>query len=459
MRYRFTDNFWFGCAESATQTEGFCAAGGKTPSNWDHAFKSSTHRFFNQTGPEETRGFWQNYREDIQLMRETGINSYRTSLSWARLMPDGYHLDEAAAAGYRDIILCLKEAGIEPVITLMHFDLPFLMQQKGGWLSAQVVDAFVRYAETCFDQFGDLVSHWITFNEPIVPVEGGYLYDFHYPFKRDFASAARAAFNTQLAHARAVNLFHERRYAGKIGIVLNLTPSYPRSEHPADVYAAEIADLFFNKSFLEPSLNGRYPEKLIALLKHYDQLPVVSEDDLQIIAHARVDMLGVNYYHPRRVQARQTAINPASPFMPDWFFDAYEMPGRIMNTSRGWEIYPQGIYDILTDLRLNYGNIPVFISENGMGVENEERWIEAGQVNDAYRIDFIRQHLIAVHQAINEGSHCFGYHCWTFIDNWSWLNGYKNRYGLYRLDLKNMQRTPKASAQWYAALIKNNGLN
>lgn len=456
MKKSFPENFWWGCAESAAQTEG----GVNTDvvmTNWQHWYKQQPDRFYQQHGPQHARNSPSRYKQDVALMRETGLNSYRTSISWARLMPDGKNADPTAVEYYRDFIHQLVSNGIEPVITLMHFDLPFLQQLQGGWTNRSVVDAFAEYAALCFKLFGGEVKHWITFNEPIVPVEGGYLYDFHYPNQRNFKAAAQAAFFTQLAHAKAVNAFRASGQSGRIGIVLNLTPSYPRSENPADKKAAYLADLFFNQSFLDPSLKGHYPPELVELLKSHGQLPDYTQKDLNEIAEARIDMLGVNYYHPRRVQAKLHGVHPDAPFMPEWFFDNYEMPGRRMNPYRGWEIYPQGIYDILTRLRENYQNIPCFISENGMGVENEQRFIRDNIVEDDYRIEFMQDHLSSIHQAINEGSACFGYHCWTFIDNWSWMNAYKNRYGLYRYDPEDGKISPKRSARWYQRLIKNNG--
>jgi 6-phospho-beta-glucosidase len=215
--------------------------------------------------------------------------------------------------------------------------------------------------------------------------------------------------------------------------------------------------LFFNRSFLDPAVKGEYPAELVELLKQYDQLPHCEAGDAELLAQGKVDLLGVNYYQPRRVKARANAVNPGSPFMPEWFFDYYEMPGRKMNPHRGWEIYEKGIYDILTNLRDNYGNIPSYISENGMGVEGEEKFLVDGQIQDAYRIDFIRNHLQWLHRGINENCACKGYHLWTFIDNWSWSNAYKNRYGFVQLDLATQKRTVKKSGEWFADVSRNNG--
>lgn len=459
MQYRFPDTFWWGSASSAPQAEGASLQGGKAPTIWDHWFATSPSRFHQQVGPADTSTFYQHFRDDIALMAQIGHNSFRTSISWARLLPEGRgEPNPEAVSFYHAMLDELLANGITPFINLFHFDMPMSMQEQGGWESREVVDAFAEFAATCFQLFGGKVKHWFTFNEPIVPVEGGYLYDFHYPNVVDFRRAATVAYHTMLAHAKAVQAYRGQGQDGQIGIILNLTPSYPRSQHPADLKAANIADLMFNRSFLDPAVKGEYPAELVALLREYDQLPVCEPGDRALLAAGKVDLLGVNYYQPRRVKARSNAVNPASPFMPEWFFDYYEMPGRKMNPHRGWEIYEQGIYDILVNLRDHYGNIPCFISENGMGVEGEEKFLgEDGQIQDDYRIAFVSDHLRWVHKGIGEGCQCLGYHLWTFIDNWSWSNAYKNRYGFVRLDLASGERRIKKSGKWFADVSRNGG--
>ncbi|WP_415870381.1 glycoside hydrolase family 1 protein [Aeromonas caviae] len=459
MQFRFPDTFWWGSASSAPQAEGASLQGGKAPTIWDHWFAIEPNRFHQQVGPADTSTFYQHFRDDIALMQEIGHNSFRTSISWARLLPQGRgEPNPEAVRFYHAMLDELLARGITPFINLFHFDMPMSMQEQGGWESRKVVDAFAEFAATCFRLFGGKVKHWFTFNEPIVPVEGGYLYDFHYPNVVDFRRAATVAYHTMLAHAKAVQAYRAQGQDGQIGIILNLTPSYPRSQHPADLKAANIADLFFNRSFLDPAVKGEYPTELVALLREYDQLPASEPEDRALLAAGKVDLLGVNYYQPRRVKARSNAVNPASPFMPEWFFDYYDMPGRKMNPHRGWEIYEKGIYDILVNLRDHYGNIPCFISENGMGVEGEEKFLgEQGQIQDDYRIAFIRDHLSWVHKGIGEGCQCLGYHLWTFVDNWSWSNAYKNRYGFVRLDLATGERRIKKSGEWFADVSRNGG--
>ncbi len=455
---KFPEGFWWGSATSGPQAEGAALLEGKSKSIWDHWFTEQPERFNDQIGPQDASTFYQNWKEDIALMVTLGHNSFRTSIQWSRLIPDGTgKVNEKAVIFYNNVIDELIANKIDPFINLFHFDMPMCMQELGGWESREVINAYARYARICFELFGDRVKKWFTFNEPVVPVEAGYLYNLHYPNIVDFRRAAKVAFGTMLAHAKAVKAYRELLCTGQIGIILNLTPAYPRSQHPADVKAAKIVDLFFNKSFLDPATKGKYPEELIQLLAEYDQLPEVKEGDIELITEGIVDLLGVNYYMPTRVKARDSLPNPASPFMPEWFFDRYEMPNCKMNNYRGWEIYEKGIYDILTDLRLNYANIPCFISENGMGVANEERFLVNEQIQDNYRIEFVKDHLNWLHRAIAEGSNCLGYHLWTFIDCWSWANSYKNRYGWISLDLKTQKRTLKKSGVWFAQVSKDNG--
>lgn len=460
LEYKFPNGFWWGTATSGPQCEGAADIELKGKSIWDYWYEESPERFHNGVGPENTSTFYSNYKEDIKLLKETGHNSFRTSIQWSRLIPNGVgEVNQKAVEFYNNVIDELIANDVMPMINLFHFDMPMSMQEKGGWENREVVDAYVEYAKVCFELFGDRIKHWITFNEPIVPVEGGYLYNFHYPAVIDGKRAVQVAYNTIIANAKAVEAYKSLDLDGEIGIVLNLTPSYPRStENEADVKAAHIADLFFNRSFLDPSVKGEIPEELIEILRESNVLPQVEDGDLELIKNNIIDFLGVNYYQPRRIKAKESDTDFGGVFMPDLYFDNYEMPGRKMNPYRGWEIYEKGIYDICINLRDNYGNIPFYISENGMGVEGEEAYINAdGVVEDDYRIEFIKDHLRWLCKGIEEGANCKGYHLWTFIDCWSWTNAYKNRYGLIALDLATQKRTIKKSGRWFNELSQNGG--
>lgn len=461
MDYQFPAGFWWGSAASGPQTEGVFEGDGKGASIWDYWYQQEPEKFFNGVGPEKTSQVYTRYQEDIQLMKETGHTTFRTSIQWSRLFPQGKgEVNQKAVDFYNAYIDELIANGIEPFMNLYHFDMPMALQEKGGWLNRETVDAYVAFAQTCFTLFGDRVKKWFTHNEPIVPVEGGYLYQFHYPNEINMKHAVQVGFHETLASAKAIKVYHEMNLGGEIGIILNLTPSYPRDENdPEDFKAAQIADAFFNRSFLDPAVKGTFPEELVTIVKELDMVPAMEADDLQTIRENTIDLLGINYYQPRRIMKKESPIDQAKSPMPDDYFDNYDMPNKKMNPYRGWEIYEKGIYDILTNTRENYGNIKCYISENGMGVEGEERFVNAdGVIEDDYRIEFVSDHLKYVHQAIQEGTNCVGYHMWTCMDNWSWTNAYKNRYGFISVDLANdAKRTVKKSGRWFKEVSDNNG--
>ncbi|MDO5779690.1 MAG: glycoside hydrolase family 1 protein [Clostridium sp.] len=461
-KYIFPENFWWGSATSGPQSEGTFNKPHK--SVFDYWYEIEPEAFFDKVGPEVTSNFYNSYKEDLAMLKEIGLNSFRTSIQWTRLIKDleTGEPDEDGIRFYNDVINETIKNGMIPVMNLHHFDLPVELYDKyGGWTSKHVVELFVKFAETAFKLFSDRVKYWTTFNEPMVVVEGQYLYEFHYPKLVDGAKAVQAMYNINLASAKAIKKFKElgcREDNGKIGIVLNLTPAYPRSNSKEDLYASKVADTIFNYSFLDPAVKGQFPSLLIDLLKEDNILWETTEEELQIIKDNTIDFLGVNYYQPRRVKAKESEVDNIKGWMPEKYFDYYDMPGKRMNPYRGWEIYPQSMYDIAINIRDNYNNIPWYISENGMGVEGEEKYIgEDGSIQDDYRIEFFEEHLQYLHKGIEEGSNCFGYHSWTPIDCWSWCNAYKNRYGYISVDLDTQKKTIKKSGTWIKEVSLNNG--
>lgn len=459
-KLQFPDQFWWGAATSGPQTEG---AFDKVHENvMDYWYRVRPEDFYNQVGPDVASDFYHTYPSDLQLMKQVGFNSFRTSIQWSRLIRDFEtgEADEKAVEFYRHLIQETKKQGMKLVLNLHHFDMPIeLLEQYGGWESKHVVDLFVKFAKTCFELFGEDVDYWTTFNEPMVIPEAGYLYGFHYPNKIGYGKeAVQIIYNINLASAKVIQLYRQLKLEGKIGIILNLTPAYPRSSSPEDVAASQFTDDFFNRSFLEPAVNGYFPQTLVEVLEKDGVLWEASDEELAIIQESKIDFLGVNYYHPKRVQAPVASDKQYDSWMPDRYFSEYEWEERRMNPYRGWEIYPQAIYDIAKNVQENYGNIPWFISENGMGVEAEERFKGAdGVIQDDYRIEFYEEHLAWLHKAIEEGSNCFGYHTWTAFDCWSWNNAYKNRYGFISIDLATQKRTIKKSGHWYKRVSDENG--
>ncbi|WP_394899355.1 glycoside hydrolase family 1 protein [Clostridium paraputrificum] len=458
-KYVFPENFWWGSATSGPQSEG--RFNKKHDSVFDYWYDIEPEAFFDRVGPNIASNFYNSYKDDLAMLKEIGLNSFRTSIQWTRLIKDFEtgEADEDAIRFYNDVIdECIKNDMI-PVMNLHHFDIPVDLYDKyGGWESKHVVDLFVRFAETAFKLFGDRVKYWTTFNEPIVVVEGEYLYQFHYPKLVDGKKAVQVLYNLNLASAKVIEAYRKQGQDGKIGIILNLTPSYPRSNDSKDLEAAKFADDFFNNSFLDPAIKGEFPKGLVSTLEKDNVLWNSTEEEMSIIKNNTIDFLGVNYYQPRRVKAREVEFDNRNGWMPGKYFENYEMPGRRMNPYRGWEIYPQCMYDIAINIRDNYNNIPWYISENGMGVEGEERYINnEGIIEDDYRIEFFEEHLQYLHKGIVEGSNCFGFHSWTSIDCWSWSNAYKNRYGYIAVDLPTQIKTIKKSGRWIKEVSQNNG--
>ncbi|MEG0553389.1 MAG: glycoside hydrolase family 1 protein, partial [Carnobacterium sp.] len=275
----FPDHFLWGAAASAPQTEGAASIDGKSATTWDKWFEMNPEKFEGHIGPKDTSNVYEQYLEDVQLMEDMNLNSYRTSISWARLLPDGKTLNQKAVDFYRNYFVSMIEKGVEPIVNLFHFDMPWWLMEKGGWESRESVEAFGYYAKVAFEQFGDLVQNWTTFNEPIVHVECGYLFEFHYPAVVDFKRAVQVGYHTVMAHVQAVEEFRKSGHKGEVGIILNLTPIFSKSNAPGDIAAKEAADELIVKSFLDPVVLGRVSPKLIELLKENDLLPVTQEGD------------------------------------------------------------------------------------------------------------------------------------------------------------------------------------
>lgn len=461
MNLQFPKEFYWGAATSGPQSEGRF---NKQHANvFDYWYEIEPESFYGQVGPDTASNFYNSYKEDIQLMKQTGLNSLRISIQWTRLIDDfeTASLNQDGVNFYNNVINELIANDIKPFINLHHFDLPVELYDKyGGWESKYVVDLFVKFAEQCFILFGDRVTEWFTHNEPMVVVDGQYLYEFHYPKVVDGKKAVQVAYNLQLASSKTVAKFKEvnTNSEGQIGIILNLTPSYPASEDEADKKAAKIANLWINQLFLDPSVLGEYPADLLELLEHDGVLFEATEAELSIIKHNTVDILGVNFYHPHRVKQPDVSPNSLSfNWMPNKYYEDYDMPGRRMNIDRGWEIYPKALYDIALNIKENYGNITWFVAENGMGVSNEELFEnEAGVIQDDYRINFITEHLSELHKGIEAGSNCVGYHLWTPIDCWSWSNAYKNRYGFVSNNIHTQVKTIKKSGHWFKQVADHN---
>ena len=347
-----------------------------------------------------------------------------------------------------------REAGLEPFVNLYHFDMPTYLFDRGGWESREVVEAYAHYADVAFREFGQEIKYWFTFNEPIVEPEQRYQEGVWFPQLHDFNRARTVQYHISLAHALAVANYRKAydkgavRADAKIGMINCFTPVYTK-ENPseADLEAVRMTSGINNRWWLDLITKGELPADVLdSLAEGGVKLPFRAGDQ-EILKQGVVDWLGCNYYHPTRVQAPASKIDQYG--LPH-FADEYVWPDAVMNKSRGWEIYPKGLYDFGMDCAKNYPDLEWFVSENGIGIMDEYKNRDAeGTIQDDYRVDFVRQHLEWVAKAIDEGAKCRGYHYWAVIDNWSWANAFKNRYGFVEVDLMDgYQRRLKKSAAW-----------
>ncbi len=458
MKYQFADGFLWGASSSGVQSEG--KTDKANSSIWEYWFEQNPELFYKKLSNYVACDTYRRYEEDVELMQAINMNSFRTSIQWSRLIKNltTGEVDTNAVEFYRNYFKAIKAANIHLVINLYHFDMPTRLElEHQGFYSKDVVELYVNYAKTCFDLLDEYVDMWTTFNEPIVPVEGGYLYGFHYPSKHDPKMAIQVGYNTLLAHAKAVEIYHQGTYQHEIGCILNLTPVYPASNKREDIDAAKAADAIFNRSFVDPIVKGEFNPVLNEILNEHKLMPEYTEDELAVIKNNPVDFIGLNYYVPRRAQAPNKRVTNL--WLPEWHFEAYIDPNGRFNPHRdNNEIYPKALYDIAKDVQNNYGNIKWYLAEIGISMTNELELIdENGIINDEFRTELFKEHMVELHRAISEGSNCFGVHQWTFIDNWSWLNSHKRRYGFYHLDLETRNRIVKRHGLWFKELVKNNG--
>lgn len=450
-------DFILGAAASAWQTEGWSGKKAGQDSWLDLWYKNDRHVWHNGYGPAVATDFINRYREDVALMKQAGLTHYRTSINWSRFLTDYENatVDEEYAAYYDALFDEMHRQGIEPMICLEHYELPgVLLETYGGWGSKHVVELFVRYAEKVFERYHTKVTRWFSFNEPIVVQTRVYLDALRWPYEQNTSTWMQWNHHKVLATAKVVKLFREKGYRGSVGCILNPEVTYPRSRAPHDIRAAEMYDLFYNRVFLDPLVHGYYPQALFTLLEQHQVSWDYTPEELALIADNTVDELGINLYYPHRVKAPSRAWHPETPFHPAYYYEPFELPGRRMNKSRGWEIYPRIIYDMAMRIKNDYRNIRWFVAESGMGVENEAQFRNRdGIIEDNYRIDFISEHLYYTLLAREEGANCHGYMLWAFTDNVSPMNAFKNRYGLIEIGLEdNRARRAKKSAAWFRQL-------
>lgn len=447
-------DFFFGSAMSGPQTEGCWNQGGKLPNVWDLWSMKDLGAFHNRIGSYAGNDFMARYEEDLALMKSLGLNSYRTSIQWSRLLDQDGHINQTGAEWYHRLFKASADAGLDVFINLYHFDMPAYLFERGGWENREVVEAYANYAEQAFKEFGQEIRYWFTFNEPIVEPEQRYQEGVWYPNLHSFVRARAVQYNISLAHALATARFKTARDHGlvradaKIGLINCFTPTYTKEDPTAeDLEAVRMTSGLNNRWWLDLVTKGQLPHDVIEMLQQRNIALPVRTGDEELLKEGVVDWLGCNYYHPTRVQAPQ---HEKDAFGNPHFADTYVWPDAQVNKSRGWEIYPKGIYDFGMQLAKDYPSLEFFISENGIGIQDEGQYRDPnGVIQDDYRIDFVRAHLQWIAKAIQEGAHIRGYHYWAVIDNWSWANAFKNRYGFVEVDLEhNYDRRLKKSAHW-----------
>ncbi|MDO9170852.1 MAG: GH1 family beta-glucosidase [bacterium] len=440
----FPAGFLWGAATSAYQIEGSPLADGAGPSNW-HVFSHTPGCTHDGDTGDVACDHYRLWRQDVDLMAGMGLNAYRFSVAWSRVQPDGRGaVNPAGLAFYDRLVDGLLERGLTPNLTLYHWDLPEALEAAGGWTNPEIVDRFADYARVLARALGDRVGMWSTLNEPWVVVDAGYLHGVHAPGRHDPAAAMRAAHHLLLAHGAAVRAVREESPRARVGIVVNIEPKYPASADPADVAATARADAAMNRLYLDPLLLGRYPEEMPAI--YGNAWPDHPAGDFALIREP-LDFLGINYY--TRAVVRHDDGVP--------FLRAVSVPQPdVEHTDLSWEVHPASLTLMLLWIRERYGSIPLYITENGAAFPDPDTSPREG-LDDRRRVAYFRGHLRALREAIAHGADVRGYFAWSLLDNFEWACGYAKRFGIIHVDFATQKRTPKASARYYAEVVRTNG--
>jgi beta-glucosidase len=441
--------FMWGVATSAHQIEGAIEADGRGESIWDR-LEATPGAIADASNAGVACDHYHRWREDIGLMTSLGVDAYRFSIAWPRILPNGHgNVNNAGLDFYDRLVDALVDADIQPFITLYHWDLPQKLQEDGGWLSRDTVEAFVEYADVVTARLGDRVKYWATHNEPWCIAHLGHDRGDHAPGIKDPAGALSAAHHVLLSHGRACPVIRKNVPDAKVGIVLNLTPSSPASNNSEDADASRWFDGFFNRWYLDPLFHGRYPEDVIEdriAVGHLEsrRLPFSMPGDMETIS-SPMDFLGVNYYSRVVMRAGEGMWPQAVQMAPD-----EEL------TDMGWEVCPDELTPLLERIQRDYAPPEIYITENGAAYSDGPD--DKGRIADTRRIEFMRGHIAACHRAIESGVPLRGYFAWSLMDNFEWAHGYDRRFGLYWVDYKTQERMPKDSSFWYHGVIAANAL-
>jgi len=433
--FDFPSDFVWGAATSAYQIEGAVDVDGRGQSVWD-TFCKRPGAVLNGDSGAVACDFYHRYPQDIELMRTLGIDAFRFSIAWPRVLPEGRgRVNQAGLDFYDRFVDELLAAGIRPFATLYHWDLPQALEDAGGWPVRATAEAFVEYVELVAARLGDRVDNWTTHNEPFCTSWLGYGIGIHAPGRTDLADSAAAAHHVLLSHGLAVQALRRDCPDAELGIVLDSWPVHPASDDPRDAAAASVADGFRNRIFFDPVLRGCYPEDVLERLG--PAAPPVLDGDLAIIS-APLDFLGVNNYSRSIVRAGEDG-------------EPIELPAPAgPTTSMGWEVYPDAIYEVLTRLHGEYDTPPIYVTENGAAFADVRA--ADGSVDDPERIVYLAGYVDAVARAMAEGVPVRGYFVWSLLDNFEWSYGYTQRFGLIYVDFETLERVPKSSFEWYRGL-------
>ena len=440
--YEFPRGFLWGSATSAYQIEGSPLADGAGQSIW-HRFVRTPGMVKDGDTGDVACDHYRRYRDDVALMKSLGLKAYRFSIACARILPDGTgRVNPGGLDFYDRLVDTLLENGIEPLATLYHWDLPAALDDRGGWLNPDIADWFAEYASVMYRKLDGRVKKWATLNEPWVVTDGGYLHGALAPGHRNKYEAPIASHHLMRSHGAAVKAY---RAEGKheVGLVVNLEPKYAASGSADDKAAVARAHAYMNRQYLDPVFKREYPAELREIFG--DAWPEWPAEDFELIGQ-KVDFLGVNYY-TRNVTKNDPLSYPlkAVPVKQDATY-----------TETGWEVFPQGLTDTLTWVRDEYGNPPVYITENGSAFYDPPR-AEAETLEDPLRVDYLGKHLKAVHAAIAAGCDVRGYMAWSLLDNLEWSLGYSKRFGITHVNFQTQERTIKDSGLLYAEIIKSHG--
>jgi len=440
----FPRGFLWGASTSAHQIEGSPLADGAGPSIWQR-FAHTPGRTANGETGDVACDHYRRWRDDVALMRQLGLQSYRFSISWSRVFPHGTGaLNERGLDFYDHLVDELLANGIRPNATLFHWDLPAALDDRGGWLNRDVADWFGDYAAAVFARLGDRVPLWSTLNEPWVVTDGGYLHGVLAPGHRNLFEAPIASHNLLRAHGRGVQAFRAEARAGEIGIVVNLEPKDPATDSPADVAAARRGDAYMNRQYLDPIFKGQYPDEMREIFGA--AWPDVPAEDFSLIGQT-IDFVGINYY-TRGVVRHDSEARPVC-------LAYVRQPGQVY-TETGWEMHPPSLERTLLWVTERYGRIPLYITENGAAMYDPPHAID-GAVHDPMRVWYLREHLKAARNAIAKGADLRGYFVWSLFDNYEWSLGYTKRFGIVHVNYETQVRTPKMSAAYYCRVIGTNG--